>query len=391
MSDKINYTDLMSRLLSVVVKSGASDLFLTAKFAPAMKLDGTMKKIGEQALTSADVTGLIGVMHSQAQQKIFDETHESNFAFEVPEVGRFRVNVMLQKGRDAVVMRRIPTKIASIDDLGLPQVLKSVVSAKKGLVLMVGATGSGKSTSLAAMIDYRNRQSEGHIITVEDPVEFIHEHQSSIVHQREVGMDTDSWHAALKSALRQAPDVVLIGEIRDKETMEHAISFAETGHLCLATLHATNANQALDRIVHFFPAEQKTQLLMDLSYNLNAVISQRLVPLAVGNGRAAAIEIMLQSPFIVDLIQKGEIGNIKEAMEKSNEIGMKTFDQALFDLFNEKKITEDAAIKYADSANNVRLNIQLKSNEAKGKDFLNSGAQSGLSLVKEEKAGSSFR
>ena len=391
MSDKINYTDLMSRLLSVVVKSGASDLFLTAKFAPAMKLDGTMKKIGEQALTSADVTGLIGVMHSQAQQKIFDETHESNFAFEVPEVGRFRVNVMLQKGRDAVVMRRIPTKIASIDDLGLPQVLKSVVSAKKGLVLMVGATGSGKSTSLAAMIDYRNKQSEGHIITVEDQVEFIHEHQSSIVHQREVGMDTDSWHAALKSALRQAPDVVLIGEIRDKETMEHAISFAETGHLCLATLHATNANQALDRIVHFFPAEQKTQLLMDLSYNLNAVISQRLVPLAVGNGRAAAIEIMLQSPFIVDLIQKGEIGNIKEAMEKSNEIGMKTFDQALFDLFNEKKITEDAAIKYADSANNVRLNIQLKSNEAKGKDFLNSGAQSGLSLVKEEKAGSSFR
>lgn len=387
----MDYKDLLKRLLTVIVQQGASDLFLTAKFAPAMKLDGTMKKIGDTALTGEDVTGLIDVMHSATQQKVFNDTHESNFAYEEGGVGRFRVNIMLQKGREAVVMRRIPTKIATIDELGIPQVLKSVVSAKKGLVLMVGATGSGKSTSLAAMVDHRNRNSEGHIITVEDPVEFIHEHQSCIVHQREVGMDTDSWHAALKSALRQAPDVVLIGEIRDKETMEHAISFAETGHLCMATLHATNANQALDRIIHFFPAEQKTQLLMDLSYNLNAIISQRLIPLAEGKGRAAAIEIMLQSPFIIDLIQKGNIAEIKDAMEKSNDVGMKTFDQALFDLFNAKKITEESAIRFADSANNVRLNISLRSDAAKGTDFLNSATNAGLTLVKEEKQGSSYR
>lgn len=388
--DNTGSKDLLNKLLDFVVKSGASDLFITGGFPPAMKLDGAMRKLGDKNLNESDVLSLIDILHTTKQKAIFSETHESNFAYQA-EAGRFRVNVMVQKSRNAIVMRRIPTEISSIDDLNLPQVLKKVATARSGLVLMVGATGSGKSTSLAAMIDYRNRTTESHIITVEDPVEFIHEHQSSIVHQREVGMDTDSWHAALKSALRQAPDVVLIGEIRDRETMEHAISFAETGHLCMATLHANSANQALDRVIHFFPAERKVQLLNDLSLNLKAVISQRLVPTTDGRGRAAAVEILLHTPYIADLIAKGEIESIKDEMEKSNLAGMKTFDQALFDLYDSDRITEEMAARYADSANNVRMNIKLKSKKAKSQDMLNSAETSGLTLLKEEKTGSNLR
>ena len=351
----------MHRLMQLVIEKSASDLFITVAFPPAVKVDGELKTIGHHHLSEAEVIALLDSVSTPAQREAFERANELNFAYEAEDVGRFRVNWMKQKGKIAAVLRRIPTEIASIEALRLPPVLKKISLGKRGLVLMVGSTGSGKSTTLAAMVDHRSTEQAGHIVTVEDPIEFIHNHKKSIVHQREVGMDTQDWHSALKNTLRQAPDVILIGEIRDKETMEHAIAFSETGHLCMATLHANNANQALDRIIHFFPEVQKRQILMDLSFNLKAVVSQRLVPIREAQGRVPAVEILLQSPYVSDLIGKGEIGELKEVMEKSNEMGMKTFDQSLFDLFQNGQISESTAMRFADSANNVRLNIKLKS------------------------------
>ena len=299
----------------------------------------------------------------------FEEKKECNFAINPAGIGRFRVNAFVQQGNVGIVLRVITTTIPKIEDLGIPNVLKEVIMAKRGLVIMVGGTGSGKSTSLAAMIGFRNENSHGHIITIEDPIEYTHPHRGCLITQREVGVDTISWDSALKNTLRQAPDVILIGEIRDRETMEHAIAFAETGHLCLATLHANSANQALDRVINFFPEERRAQLLMDLSLNLRGLISQRLIPLKEGKGRCAAVEIMLNSPLISDLIFKGEVHEIKEIMKKSRELGMQTFDQALFDLFEAGKISYEDALRNADSVNDLRLQIKLHSKEAKNKDI----------------------
>nr|MBP9119029.1 PilT/PilU family type 4a pilus ATPase [Methyloversatilis sp.] len=304
----------------------------------------------------------------------FEATKECNFAISPASIGRFRVNAFVQQGRVGIILRTINVQIPEFDDLKLPAVLKDVSMTKRGLVLFVGGTGSGKSTSLAAMIGYRNQNSYGHIITIEDPVEYVHEHRNCVITQREVGVDTDSWEIALKNTLRQAPDVILIGEIRDREVMEHAIAFAETGHLAMGTLHANNANQAIDRIINFFPEERRPQLLMDLSLNLKAVVSQRLIPVKEGKGRAAAVEVLLNSPLIADLIFKGEIHGIKEIMKKSKELGMKTFDMALFDLFEEGRISYDDALRFADSMNEVRLMIKLYSKQAQDMDR-NSGIQ----------------
>ena len=303
------------------------------------------------------------------QSSEFERTKECNFAISPPSVGRFRVNAFVQQGKVGMVLRTIPTILPTIDGLGVPQVLKEVVMSKRGLCILVGATGSGKSTTLAAMVDWRNEQSYGHIITIEDPVEFVHAHKNCVVTQREVGLDTDSWESALKNTLRQAPDVILMGEIRDRETMEHAIAFAETGHLCMCTLHANSANQALDRVINFFPEERRTQLLMDLSLNLKAMVSQRLVPKQDGKGRFAAVEIMLNSPLISDLIFKGDVSEIKEIMKKSRNLGMQTFDQALFDGYEANTITYEDALRNADSVNDLRLQIKLNSQRAKTVDL----------------------
>jgi twitching motility protein PilU len=358
------YQEYLSRLVAVMIENAASDLFLTAQFPPAIKLDGELHPLGSHPLSPSDVMQFAEAMTTAAQRAQFAASHELNFAYESGTSGRFRVNIMRQKGREAIVLRRIPSEIPTIAALDLPPILTKIASEKRGLVLVAGSTGSGKSTTLAALIDHRNRTSAGHIITVEDPIEFVHSHHRSIVHQREVGMDTESWQAALKNALRQSPDVILIGEIRDQETMEHAIAFAETGHLCLATLHANNANQALDRIINFFPPERRRQLLVDLSLNLKAVVSQRLVPLMHGEGRVPAVEVMMQSPFITELIGRGEIGNLKEIMEKDLQFGMQTFDRSLCALEAAGKISEQTAIAFADSANNVRLKIQLRSRQS---------------------------
>jgi twitching motility protein PilU len=299
----------------------------------------------------------------------FERTKEGNFAISPPGIGRFRVNTFIQQGKVGMVMRVIPQVLPTIDGLGVPRILKDIVQSKRGLCILVGATGSGKSTTLAAMVDWRNENSYGHIITVEDPVEFVHAHKNCVVTQREVGLDTDSWESALKNTLRQAPDVILMGEIRDRETMEHAVAFAETGHMCLATLHANSANQALDRIINFFPEERRSQLLMDLSLNLRALVSQRLIPKQDGKGRIAAVEVMINSPLISDLIFKGEVSEIKEIMKKSRNIGMQTFDQALFDLFETNAITYEDALRNADSLNDLRLQIKLHSQRAKTNDF----------------------
>ena len=299
----------------------------------------------------------------------FERTKECNFAISPPGVGRFRVNAFIQQGKVGMVMRVIPAVLPTIDGLGVPQVLKEVVMAKRGLTILVGATGSGKSTTLAAMVDWRNEESYGHIITIEDPVEFVHPHKNCVITQREVGLDTDSWEAALKNTLRQAPDVILMGEVRDRETMEHAISFAETGHLCLCTLHANSANQALDRIINFFPEERRAQLLMDLSLNLKAMVSQRLIPKQDSKGRTAVVEVMLNTPLISDLIFKGDVSEIKEIMKKSRNLGMQTFDQALFDAFETNAITYEDALRNADSVNDLRLQIKLNSQRAKSVDL----------------------
>jgi len=354
-------TELIHNLLRGMLSKKASDLFITAGFPPAFKMDGKMTPMSNQVLTHQHTQELARSIMNDKQAAEFEATHECNFAISPPSIGRFRVNIFMQQQRVGMVLRTITTKIPDLDEMGLPEVLKDVVMTKRGLVILVGGTGSGKSTTLAAMIGYRNKNSYGHIITIEDPVEYVHEHGNCIITHREVGVDTESWHNALKNTLRQAPDVILIGEIRDHETMEHAVAFAETGHLCLATLHANSANQALDRIINFFPEERRTQLLMDLSLNVKSLISQRLIPKKDGKGRAAAIEILLNSPLIADLIFKGEVNSIKSVMAKSRELGMETFDGALFNLYEAEKISYEEALKNADSVNDLRLRIKLES------------------------------
>ena len=362
-------TKFMYDLLRLMLSKKGSDLFITADFPPAIKMDGKMTPVMDQKLTGQHTADLVRAMMNDKQAAEFEATKECNFAISPAGIGRFRVNCFVQQGKIGMVMRTITTTIPKFEDLGLPPVLKDVVMNKRGLVIMVGGTGSGKSTSLAAMIGYRNHNSYGHIITIEDPVEYVHPHVNCLITQREVGVDTASWEAALHNTLRQAPDVILIGEIRSKETMEHAVAFAETGHLCMGTLHANSANQALDRIINFFPEERRALLLMDLSLNLKALISQRLIPLKEGKGRAAAIEIMLNSPLIADLIFKGEVHEIKEIMKKSRELGMQTFDQALFDLYEAGKISYEDALRNADSVNDLRLNIKLHGKESQNRDI----------------------
>ncbi|MBI4938088.1 MAG: PilT/PilU family type 4a pilus ATPase, partial [Nitrosomonadales bacterium] len=363
--ERAQATELIHNLLRGMIGKNASDLFITTGFPPAFKMDGKLVAVSPQALTTQHTQELARSIMNDRQAAEFEASHECNFAISPPGIGRFRVNVFMQQQRVGMVLRTITTKIPDLDEMGLPPVLKDVVMTKRGLVLLVGGTGSGKSTTLAAMLGHRNKNSHGHIITIEDPVEYVHDHINCIVTHREVGVDTESWEAALKNTLRQAPDVILIGEIRDRETMEHAVAFAETGHLCLATLHANSANQALDRIINFFPEERRAQLLMDLSINIKALISQRLIPNKSGTGRAAAFEILLNSPLIADLIFKGEVHAIKEVMAKSREIGMQTFDQSLFDLHEAGKITYEDALRNADSVNDLRLTIKLHGKESK--------------------------
>jgi len=351
----------ITKLLTAMSKAGGSDLFVSKDFPPAMKMQGALQPMTNQKLTGEVARDLADALMNERQREDFARDLECNFAISLPGVARFRVNVFVQQQNVGMVIRTIANEIPDFATLGLPQTLKEIVMTKRGLVLVVGATGSGKSTSLAAMIDHRNRNSAGHIVTVEDPVEFVHQSQQSLITHREVGIDTRSWHNALKNTLRQAPDVILIGEIRDTETMENAIAFAETGHLCLSTLHSNSANQTIDRIINFFPEERRKQLLMDLSSNLRAIISQRLVRTADGKGRRAAIEILINTPIIADKLLKGEFHEIKAIMSKSRELGMKTFDWSLFELYNEGTITYDEALRNADSANELRLNIKLNS------------------------------
>lgn len=367
--DKEQATKFMSDLLHLMLSKKASDLFITAGFPPALKIDGRMTPVSQQSLSAQHTEMLAKAIMNEKQTAEFEATKECNFAIHPAGIGRFRVNAFVQQQRVGIVLRTITTKIPQFDDLGLPQVLKEVVMSKRGLVIFVGGTGSGKSTSMAALIGHRNKNSHGHIITIEDPVEFVHEHINCVITQREVGVDTESWEAALKNTLRQAPDVILIGEIRDKETMEHAIAFAETGHLCMGTLHANSANQALDRIINFFPEERRSQLLMDLSLNLRALVAQRLIPAKSENGRVAAIEVLLNSPLIADLIFKGSVHEIKEIMKKSGEMGMQTFDTALFELYEAGKISYEDALRNADSMNELRLQIKLDGAEAKGRNL----------------------
>ena len=356
-------------LLRLMVSRGGSDLFLTCDFPPAIKVDGKVTKVSPQPLSALHTMALARSVMNDKQAGEFERTKECTFAISPQGIGRFRINAFVQQGSVGMVLRTIPKDLPTIDGLNLPVVLKELALGKRGLVIFVGATGSGKSTSLAAMVNHRNENSFGHIITIEDPVEFVHPHKNCIVTQREVGIDTDDWGVALKNTLRQAPDVILMGEIRDRETMEHAVSFAETGHLCMATLHANSANQALDRIINFFPEERRSQLLMDLSLNLKGLVSQRLLPRQEGTGRAAAVEVMLNSPLIADLIFKGEVTEIKEVMKRSREQGMQTFDQSLFDLYETHTVTYQDAIRNADSVNDLRLQIKLNSQRARNTDL----------------------
>jgi twitching motility protein PilU len=360
----------MHDLLRLMISKKGSDLFITAGFPPAIKVDGKVTPVSNQTLTPAHSQELAMAIMNSKQASEFEATKECNFAISPPDIGRFRVNAFVQQSRVGLVLRTITARIPKFEELGLPDVLKDVAMTKRGLVVFVGGTGSGKSTSLAAMVGYRNENSFGHIITIEDPVEYVHEHKNCIVTQREVGVDTDNWFAALKNTLRQAPDVILIGEIRDRETMDYAIAFAETGHLCLSTLHANSTNQALDRIINFFPEERRAQLLMDLSLNLKAFVSQRLLPMKEGKGRVAAVEIMLNSPLISDLVFKGEVHEIKDIMSKSRELGMQTFDQSLFDLYEAGKISYGDALRNADSVNDLRLRIKLQGQESKDRDLM---------------------
>ncbi|WDD97910.1 PilT/PilU family type 4a pilus ATPase [Thalassomonas actiniarum] len=353
-------------LLRKMIQEDASDMFVSAKLAVSAKINGELQPIHDEILSPEEALGLVHDAMTEKQKQEFDESKECNFAISVDGIGRFRVSAFWQRDMAGMVIRRIVTDIPDVDDLGLPSVLKDVVMSKRGLVLFVGGTGTGKSTSMASLIGFRNRNSRGHILTIEDPVEFVHDHGKCMVTQREVGLDTESFDAALKSSLRQAPDVILIGEIRSQEVMEYALSFAETGHLCIATLHANNANQAIDRIMHLVPAEQHGKLLFDLALNLRGIIAQQLIPTSDGNGRVAAIEILLNSPFVAELIKKGDVGSIKEVMEKSNELGMQTFDQALFNLYQQGQINYADALHHADSPNDLRLMIKLRSNDQTG-------------------------
>lgn len=367
-------TKFMHDLLRLMLSKNGSDLFITADFPPAFKIDGKVTPVSNQPLTAAHSVDLARSIMNDKQAAEFEATKECNFAISPAGLGRFRVSAFMQQGKVGLVLRTITTTIPKFEDLGLPDHLREVAMTKRGLVIMVGATGSGKSTTLAAMIGHRNANSHGHIITIEDPIEYVHPHHNCIITQREVGIDTEHWGAALKNSLRQAPDVIQIGEIRDKETMDFAIAFAETGHLCLATLHANSANQCLDRIINFFPEERRAQLLMDLSLNLKAVISQRLIPRKGSKGRIAAIEILLNTPLISDLIFKGQVHEIKDIMKKSRELGMQTFDQALFDLHEADMITYEDALRNADSVNELRLAIMLQGKESKDRD-LNAGTK----------------
>ncbi|MEM1173793.1 MAG: PilT/PilU family type 4a pilus ATPase [Pseudomonadota bacterium] len=352
---------LTQNLLKKMVERNGSDLFLTTGFPPAIKVDGTIHKATDTPLTPEQSAMMVRSIMNDKQIKEFDATKECNFAISPAGIGRFRVSAFIQQGNSGAVLRTITTEIPTLNELDLPLILKDVVMNKRGLVIVVGGTGSGKSTTLAAMIGHRNENSRGHIMSIEDPIEYVHPHKGCVITQREVGVDTETWHAALKNTLRQAPDVIMIGEIRDRETMEYGIQFSETGHLCLATLHANSANQALDRIINFFPEERREQLLMDLSLNTKAFISQRLIPREGGIGRIAAMEIMLNTPLIQDLIFKGEVGQIKEIMSKSTRLGMQTFDQALFSLYEDGTISYEEAMRNADSKNELRLRIKLES------------------------------
>ncbi|WP_150304451.1 PilT/PilU family type 4a pilus ATPase [Pseudomonas saliphila] len=366
------------KLLRLMVEKGASDLFITAGVAPSMKVNGKIMPVTKTPLSPEQTREtVLGVM-TEAQRRDFAESRECNFAISARGIGRFRVSAFYQRNLVGMVLRRIEVNIPTMEDLRLPEILKKLAMTKRGLVIFVGATGTGKSTSLASMIGYRNKNSSGHIISIEDPIEFIHQHQNCIVTQREVGIDTDSFETALKNTLRQAPDVILIGEVRTKETMDHAVAFAETGHLCLATLHANNANQALDRIIHFFPTDMHQQVWMDLSLNLKAIVAQQLIPTPDGKGRRAAIEVLLNTPLAADMIRKGEVHELKPLMARSNELGMQTFDQALYRLYSQGEITYEDALAHADSANDLRLLIKLGS-ETDGKHLMGD-INTGLSL-----------
>jgi twitching motility protein PilU len=371
---------LMQDLLKRMVDKKGSDLFITSAFPPAIKIDGEIRPQSERALTPEQSATLVRAIMNDKQTREFDSTKECNFAIAPPGIGRFRVSAFVQQGMIGAVLRTINAKIPTFEELDLPPILREVVLSKRGLVIIVGGTGSGKSTTLAAMVGHRNEKTRGHIVTIEDPVEYIHPHHGCVITHREVGVDTESWHMALKNTLRQAPDVILIGEIRDRDTMEHGIQFAETGHLVLSTLHANSSNQALDRIINFFPDERREQLLMDLSLNIRAMISQRLIPRESGAGRIAAMEIMLSSPLIQDLIFKGEVAQIKEVMSRSNRLGMKTFDQALFELYETGFISYEDALRNADSKNELRLRIKLESKREMKSET--EGAQS-LRIVEE--------
>ena len=360
----------MHDLLRMMVQKDGSDLFITAGAVPSIKVDGKMTPLSNQSLSPQHTQILVHSIMNDRQMAEFDASQECNFAISLPGVSRFRVNAFTQRGSAGVVLRVIRSDIPEFADLDLPPILRDVAMTARGLVIFVGATGSGKSTSLAAMVGYRNENSKGHIITIEDPIEFIHNHRNCIVTQREIGVDTESYEIALKNTLRQAPDVILIGEIRDRETMDYAIAFAETGHLCLSTLHANSTNQALDRIINFFPEERRAQLLMDLSLNLKGIVSQRLIPKSDGEGRVPAVEVMLNTPLMSDLIFKGHVHEIKELMAKSNELGMQTFDQALFDLYESGNITYEDALRNADSLNDLRLRIKLESKGSKKEDLM---------------------
>ncbi len=374
---------LTQNLLRKMVERNGSDLFLTHGFPPAIKVDGTIHKATDTPLSADQAAIMVRSIMNDRQIKDFDATKECNFAIAPQGIGRFRVSAFIQRGYVGAVLRTITTDIPTLEDLELPPILKDIVMNKRGLVIVVGGTGSGKSTSLAAMIGHRNENSRGHIVSIEDPVEYVHPHNGCVITQREVGVDTESWHAALKNTLRQAPDVILIGEIRDRETMEYGIQFAETGHLCLATLHANSANQALDRIINFFSEDRRQQLLMDLSLNAKAIVSQRLIPREGGIGRVAAMEILLNTPFVADLIFKGKVGKIKEIMAKSTRLGMQTFDQALFELYENSMISYEEAMRNADSKNELRLRVKL---ESKRDSSIADQQSETLNIVEEDSA-----
>lgn len=377
------------KLLRLMVEKGGSDLFITAGVPPSMKVNGKIMPVNKTPMSPEMTRETVHAVMNEQQRREFAENHECNFAISARGIGRFRVSAFYQRNLAGMVLRRIETNIPTLEDLKLPEVLKKLAMTKRGLVLFVGATGTGKSTSLAAMIGYRNKNSSGHIISIEDPIEFIHQHQSCIVTQREVGIDTDSFDVALKNTLRQAPDVILIGEVRTRETMDYAVAFAETGHLCLATLHANNANQALDRIINFFPADRQQQVWMDLSLNLKAIVAQQLIPTPDGKGRRAVIEVLINTPLAADLIRKGEVHELKSLMKRSTDLGMQTFDQALYNLYVQGEITYEDALLHADSSNDLRLMIKLGS-ETDG-EHLNSVSQ-GLTLeVSDDDPGRSFR